>query len=157
MQYAYTDPEYKSWEEVIDTDGNTRDLTRTPFFFTPEHAFTATVSYGYPLNDGGTLRFSASASWQDDIWINSLQTISAIEQHPPEVRPALQQEDYWLVNATADWESIKDSNLDISLYVKNLTDEEYTVGGIQLYHTIGLSSKVYAEPRTYGMQVQYSF
>lgn len=156
LQYAYTDPEYKSWSEAIDAD-TTRDLSDTPFYFTPEHAFTGTLSYEYPLDDAGLLRFSTSASYQGDVWTASLQTIASIRAHPEEVRHALRQDAYWLVDASIDWERVMGSNVDISLWGKNLTNEEYTSGGVMLYHTLGLSTKVYMEPRTFGLQARYRF
>ena len=50
-----------------------------------------------------------------------------------------------------------DSGLDITAYVKNVSDEEYTLGGIQLYPTFGLTTKAFGEPRTYGVEVRYTF
>ena len=154
FQYAYTDPEYDSWTDPA----SGRDLSSTPFYFTPEHAFTVTALYTYPMQgNAGILDFGISASWQDDVWINSLNTIAEIEDTPREVRHAIQQEDYWLVNASVAWNDIMGSNVDVSAYVKNLTNTEYSVGGIQLYPSFGISTKVFGEPRTYGMQVRYRF
>ena len=52
----------------------------------------------------------------------------------------------------------------LQLYVKNVTDEEYTVGGIQLYQSaypqisaFGLVTKAYGEPRTFGVELRYNF
>lgn len=152
LQYAYTDPEYKSWED------NGVDVSDTPFFFTPEHAFTATISYRYPLQgDAGTLTLGASATWQDDIWLNALQTSAIIDSVPSSVHPALKQDDYWLVGLTLGWENVMGSNVDLTAYAKNLTDEEYAVGGVMLYHSLGLSTKVFGEPRNFGLQLRYQF
>jgi iron complex outermembrane receptor protein len=152
LQYAYTDPEYKSWED------NGVDVSNTPFFFTPEHAFTATISYRYPLQgDAGILTLGASATWQDEIWLNALQTSAIIDSVPSSIYPALKQEDYWLVGVTVGWENVMGSNVDLSAYAKNITDEEYAVGGVMLYHSMGLSTKVYGEPRSYGLQLRYQF
>lgn len=154
FQYAYTDPEYDAWMDPA----SGRDLSRTPFYFTPEHAFTATALYSYPMQgNAGILDFGISASWQDDVWINSLNTIAEIEYTPRDVRHAIQQEAYWLVNASMTWTDIMGSNLSVSTYVKNLTNEEYSLGGIQLYPSFGISTKVFGEPRTYGMQLRYRF
>jgi iron complex outermembrane receptor protein len=152
LQYAYTDPEYKSWED------NGVDVSDTPFFFTPEHAFTATISYRYPLEgNAGTLTMGASAAWQDDIWLNALQTSAIIDSVPRSIHPTLQQDDYWLFGLTLGWENMMGSNLDLSAYAKNVTDEEYAVGGVMLYHTLGLSTKAFGDPRSYGVQLRYQF
>jgi iron complex outermembrane receptor protein len=49
------------------------------------------------------------------------------------------------------------SGFDISAYVKNLTDKEYAVGGVQLYTTFGLTTKAYGDPRSYGVALRYKF
>lgn len=154
LQYAYTDPEYDSWVDPA----SGANLSKTPFYFTPKHAFTATAVYTYPLSGQmGFLDFGVSASWQDEVWINALNTITEIENTPRDVLHAVQQEAYWLVSASFTWNKVMDSNLDVSTYVKNLTNTEYSVGGIQLYPSFGISTKVFAEPRTYGIQVRYRF
>ncbi|GAB3104178.1 TonB-dependent receptor [Aestuariicella hydrocarbonica] len=154
LQYVYTDAEYAKWEEPA----SGKDLSDTPFYFTPEHAFTASVSYSYPLaNDTGVLRFSANAAYQDDVWLNALQTIELIDQTPANLRSSLQQDAFWLVGLSLGWDNVLGSKLDLSAYVKNLTDEEYALGGVMLYPTFGLSTKVYGEPRNYGMQLRYQF
>lgn len=153
FQYAYTDPEYKDWSDPA--TGN--DLSSTPFFFTPENAFTFSFDYTYPLADGGLIRLGGNASYQDDVWIAALQTSATIDTTPAAVQPSLRQDEYWLFGVNLGWEQVMGSNLDLSAYVKNLTDEEYTVGGLQLYHSLGLSTKVFGQPRTYGLQARYRF
>ncbi len=153
LKYAYTDPEYDEWTEPS-TGADNSDM---PFTFTPEHALSTVLSYTYPMEEAGLIRLTATASYQDDIWVNSLHDSGDLEAHPPSVRHALQQDSYWLASAKVDWEQVMNTNWDISLYGKNLTDEEYTVGGVMLYHSFGFSTKVFGEPRTYGMQARYRF
>lgn len=154
IQYAYTKPEYDQWRDP----STGHNLSGTPFAFTPKHSATATVSYEHPLDgDRGLMRFAVSASWQDDMWINPLQTSRDIAAMPRELHRILQQEAHWLVNLSLGWERIMGSNLDVTGYVKNLTNEEYTVGGVPLYPSLGISTKVFGEPRTYGFQLRYEF
>lgn len=154
LQYAYTDPEYDSWADPL----SGADLSGTPFSFTPKHKVTASLLYSYPLSgEAGVLDFGASIAWQDDIWLNSLQTSVHIDAHPAEVRSTLRQEAYWLVNTSATWRDVLGSSLDISAYAKNVTNQKYVTGGVFLYHSFGSTSKVFAEPRTYGMQIRYRF
>ncbi len=152
---AYNDPEYKEW---VDPATNA-DLSSTPFYFTPEFAGNVMVSYEAKLpSDLGSLNFSVNAAYTDDIWINALHTSVTIAQHPAAVRPLLKQEDYWLFDANIGWKEVGGTPLDLNLYIKNLTDEEYKVGGVQLYTgASGFISAAYGEPRTYGMQLRYNF
>ena len=154
ISYAYTTPKYSEWDEPA----TGADLSRTPFHFTPKHAGSALLSYAVPFG-GATeeLRFSANGSYRSGVWINNLQNILAIEATPLAVRPALRQEAYWLFDLGADWMSVMGSGFDILAYVKNVTDEEYSVGGVQLYPTFGLTTKAYGDPRTYGMALRYKF
>lgn len=154
FQYAYTDPEYDDWIDPV----SGVDLSRTPFHYTPRHALSATLMYSYPLpGERGVVDFATSAAWQDDVWINSLQDRAAIDATPRELHHTMQQEAYWLVNMSVGWSRIMGSELDVAAYLNNATNEEYAVGGIQLYSTFGLVTKVYAEPRTYGLQLRYRF
>lgn len=155
FSYTYIDPQYGSWTNPV----TGADLSDTPFFFTPTHAGNATLIYERPLaGDLGTLHFTANAAYTGKHWINALHTSEIIDQHPAEIRPLLQQEAYWLVNLSAGWRNIYDTNIDVLAFVRNLTDEEYKTGGVQLYTgASGFISAAYGEPRTYGVQVRYSF
>jgi outer membrane receptor protein involved in Fe transport len=110
------------------------------------------------------LLFAASASYRSHVWINALQTIAAIRRTPDSVLPFLQQAAYTLVDLNASWNRVMGSALDVAVYVKNVTDKEYAVGGIQLYESsyqaisrFGLVTKAYGEPRTFGAEVRYRF
>lgn len=155
LSYVYTDPKYKSWKDP--TTG--ADLSSTPFSFTPENAATITTAYVWPLGDAGALRFVAGANYQDDIWINSLHTSADVAAVPVNLRSTMQQSAYWLYDASVSWEEVMGGPIDLTAFVKNITDEEYAIGGIQLYHSasVGISTKVFGDPRTYGLQARYRF
>lgn len=155
LNYAFNKPKYESWIDPATGD----DLSGTPFYFTPKHSGSIMVTYDQPLAGGmGDLRFGFNAAYTDDIWISALQTSASIAQHPEAVRPLLRQESYWLLDANVGWQNIMDSNLDLSLYVKNLTDTEYKIGGLQLYTgASGFIGAAYGEPRTFGAQLRFEF
>ncbi|GFE79876.1 TonB-dependent receptor [Steroidobacter agaridevorans] len=160
LNYAYTKPEYDDWVDPFTGD----DLTDTPFHFTPEHAAAASLTYTVPMQGAGELRFSASASYRSHVWINSLQTIQAIRRTPASVLPFMQQDAYTLLDLSAGWTGVMGSSFDISAYVKNVADKEYSLGGIQLYESarpdirpFGIVTKAYGEPRTYGVELRYNF
>jgi iron complex outermembrane receptor protein len=173
LNYAFTNPKYKSWTEIgsdpipgtSPAAYPTVDLSATPFPFTPKHSASATLQYSVPLGRASEeLLFSASASYRSNVWINSLQTIAAIRRTPDSILPFLQQSAYTLVDLNASWNGVMRSALDIAVYVKNVTDKEYAVGGIQLYESsyqaisrFGLVTKAFGEPRTFGAEVRYRF
>lgn len=162
FNYAYTRPKYENWEEDgIDTITKLPtkvDQSGTPFYFTPRHSGSATLSYTQPLGgDAGVLLFAASGSYKSDMWISALLKDTAIKAHPENIRPLLQQEAYWLLDLSSNWSGVMGSKFDIAAYVKNVTDEEYAVGGVQLYTSFGIIGRAYGEPRTYGLQLRYKF
>ena len=155
LNFVYNDPKYNDW---VDPATNT-DLSSTPFFFTPKYAGNIMMSYEVPLSSNmGSLHFSTNAAYTDDIWINALHTNVTIAQHPAAILPLLKQDGYWLVDANLGWKQIGGTNFDLNFYVKNLTDTEYKVGGVQLYSgASGFISAAFGEPRTYGAQLRYRF
>ena len=156
LSYAYVKPDYGSYVDPATGD----DLSDTPFHFTPRHSGNVRMTLEAPISggDAGSFRFIANASWQDDIWINSLHTSTIIAQHPAAILPLLQQEDYWLVDLSAGWDNIGGSGFDVSAYVRNVFDKEYKVGGIQLYTgATGYIAAAFGKPRTAGVQVRYHY
>jgi iron complex outermembrane receptor protein len=177
LNYAFTNPKYKNWTEVgsdpidplaVVKTYPTVDLSSTPFHFTPKHSASGTVTYTVPLATAGEeLSFSASASYRSHVYINALQTSAAIDrirQFEPQVLPLIQQAGYTTYDLNAAWKSVGGTPLDISTYVKNATNKEYVVGGIQLYESayvsvsrIGILANAYGEPRTFGAELRYHF
>jgi iron complex outermembrane receptor protein len=155
LAYTYIDPQYGEWTNPV----SGADLSDTPFFFTPSHSGNGTLIYERPLEgDLGTLHFTGNVAYTGRHWINALHTSEIIAQHPPEILPLLQQEEYLLVNASVGWRDIHGTNIDLMAFVRNLTDERYKTGGVQLYTgASGFITAAYGEPRTYGLQARYSF
>lgn len=50
-----------------------------------------------------------------------------------------------------------DSQFSAVLFGKNLTNEEYFVGGMTLAPALGHNAAAVGEPRTYGVEVSYRF
>lgn len=154
LNYAYVLPTYGSW-----TDPRTgADQSKTPFYFTPKHSGSATLSYTQPLGgDVGALTYTATAAYKGDQWISPLLNRSAINATPDNIKPLLQQDAYWLLDLSTSWLNVMGSKLDVTAYMKNVTDREYAVGGLQLYSTFGVLARAYGDPRTYGVQLRYQF
>lgn len=152
--YAYNDPSYEEW-----VDPATRaDLSGTPFFFTPKHSGNALATVTVPLGGGMEAFFTGNAAYVGEQWINPLHTSVIIAQHPVSVRPLLKQDAYWQVDLSAGLRNIGGKPIDLNFYVRNLTDERFTVGGIQLYTgASGFIVAAYSPPRTYGAQLRFRF
>ena len=156
FSYSYIKPEYQDFFE--DTVAGPVDVSDTPFQFTPRHSVAIRGTFEQQLGNFAELRFIANASWQDDVWINPLHTQRIIDQHPDALLPLLQQEDYWVVDASLALDNIAGTTIDVQGYVKNVFDKEYKIGGLQLYTgSAGYINAQYGRPREAGVQVRFQF
>jgi len=64
---------------------------------------------------------------------------------------------YRLLNARAEWNDISATGISASLYVSNLTDKKYYVGGFPLGAVTGSNGTLPGTPRTYGVEVSVKF
>jgi len=70
--------------------------------------------------------------------------------------PQAEQESYWVSNARLGFRS-EDERLNVALWVKNLADEEYTTLRLNLASTFNTTYNHRGRPRTYGLELSYSF
>ncbi len=53
------------------------------------------------------------------------------------------------------WNNVLTYPVDVSLFVNNVTDAVYRIGGIPVYNTVGFASFFYGEPQMYGARLKY--
>ena len=115
---------------------------------TPEWNGNLTLSYAQPLSAGwGSLLATLTGSYRDSYHMFEFEN------------PLLDQtEDYTLVDASVAWTSANDK-LTLQLTGRNLTDEEYKIGGYQfLGATFGnIVNSFYGPPRTFSLSASYRF
>jgi iron complex outermembrane recepter protein len=117
------------------------------FFDVPLHEGMASARLHLPIDSSyGALSLMASLFHRGPTH-NDQNAVSPFSMVPA----------YDLVNYQLDWREVMGTALDASLYVKNATDELYSLGGSDLYNTIGVVMHLYGEPRTYGVQLRYRF
>lgn len=153
--FGYIDSDFK---EVFDTDPDTGlEFDKSDSFSisnTPEYTFNLGANYTIASSVGDFI-VNASYYYRDDYVLfeeNSLLT----------------QEGYGLTNVSVVWYS-NDGNWNAGLHVKNLTDEEYMIGGYQFVTPLddgsfapGLGGDntligYYGDPRTVSLTVGYQF
>lgn len=101
--------------------------------------------YTLPLPDSvGRIALQANWNWQDDSGDFNLPVGG--------LTPS-----FGLLNASLTWDGIGGTPLDATLYVSNLTNELYVVGGTGAYTLFGTNGTRYGEPRMYGIRLRYSF
>jgi iron complex outermembrane receptor protein len=142
--YAYIDAEYDEWDGT-NALGAPADLSANKFNGVPLNSGSVTVRYRLPFIDValGDVYVQGNAYHQSKTALWDTQDL-----------PGSTQDGYWLYNARIDWENVMGQPLDISLWGKNLADEEYFVGALV---TGGFSTGYIADPKTYGIEAKYKF
>ena len=134
--YAWLDAEYKSYL-LGDDDFKGNSLPKGA-----EHSFYLRSSYIIPMNGGAEIDLVVSYAYSGDYYYESANT-------------AISREDnYGLVDASVNWRSA-DAAWDVSLWAKNLNDEEYRVHTI-VSNVLG-TVDIWAPPRTFGLTASYAF
>jgi iron complex outermembrane recepter protein len=64
---------------------------------------------------------------------------------------------YDVTNVRADLNSVANWNLDLSVFVTNVTDEDYALGSAAASTALGIGSYIYAPPRLWGVEARYRF
>jgi len=112
--------------------------------FSPRHSVTAGVDYILPVPaDWGTLSFGGTYTFISE-QISTEGTEGVLPSHR-------------LVNLNVGWKQIMTSAFDASLFVTNVTDEEYATYVPGFYDQLGMEFHVVGEPRMWGARVKYNF
>ncbi len=113
----------------------------------PKHSINLSAAYTHDIAAGGALAVSGGYTYQSKVTFSD----SNVSQ------PIVFQKGYGLVDARAGWNHVAGSNIDVNLFAKNLTNKAYAVDKQDQRGIFGLFSTVYADPRTYGVEVRFSF
>lgn len=134
---------------------------------TPKNIVTASATYDWPVtSDVGYISSTVSYSWRDDTETHDSPTVictlepdgECLRQNITEDFTEFDQIDsYDLVNFSTAWNSVMGSNFDLRLWIKNVTDEEYTVFSNNQLPQFGYSVYIWGEPRTWGLNLRYNF
>lgn len=161
VSYAYTDAKYGEFLDYSRRDPQTNAPTLQGgriFPFTPKHKLNVGATLTLPL-DESVGRVQASMNWahKSSIILGLVPFItlpSGVNVFDGESRQGPTD----TIDARIDWKEILGSQLDLGLYVTNLTDATYKVGGASLINSsLGLNQRIYNEPRMYGATLRYAF
>ena len=111
--------------------------------YAPEIQASGLVRYEWPIANG-SLHFQANFSYSDDYFYN-LRNFDADKY-----------DSYVKIGAGFGW-SNPDKNVNVSLDVRNLTDERIGIQGFDLATLCGCNEVSYQPPRWIGLSVNYSF
>jgi outer membrane receptor protein involved in Fe transport len=155
---GWTDAEFDEYQSFTVVSGtpvpiDLADLAH--FQNTPEWNGNVALTYVQPLAAGwGSLASMVSASYRDSYYMFEFD------------RPLIDQTtDYTLLDASITWTSASDKPR-VQLAGRNLTDEEYKIGGYDFYTGYSAATQAlygnvvnsfYGPPRTYSLSASYRF
>jgi iron complex outermembrane recepter protein len=138
--YGYLSTKYDSFETFLGNGtGNT-------FAQAPKDTAHLSATYEHALPTG---KLVANASYS---------YISAVNFADINIgEPGDRWGGYGLANLRLGWNDIGASHVDIAGYVKNLTNKIYALNASDDTAEFGFVSRQYGDPRTFGVEVRYSF
>lgn len=140
--YALTDAKYTKFVDVA----TGKLVTGQPFPFLAKHRLNIGANYTVPLSESwGELALGAN-------WTYSSSYSLSVFDEPFGVENGYNQLDLRL-----DWKNFNDRDVSIGVFVNNVTDELYKIGGNPIYSVLGTTAVLYNEPRTWGLQLRYAF
>ena len=135
--------------------GGEVDVGGNSFPYAPEITLNAGFEWDIAQVGAGLLTLHADASYTDDFRYDSFG------KYTRGPLPAVASghfadggDSYWLFNGRLSWET---DQLSVSLWGKNLGNEEYYPFGISIEGLFANGYRVIGPPRTYGMELRYSF
>lgn len=147
------------YDEFVDRQGNNPDgtprvldLTGNTLPNAPDFKFNLGVEYDIELGNGQLLTLNGQISHQDDVFFTQFN------------EPVVGQDSFTLVDGRVAYQV--NENLEVALFGRNLTDEEYFQNVVRFTSTsdairdpLGIGNALgYPAPgRTYGLQAMYRF
>ncbi|KEQ11788.1 TonB-dependent receptor [Endozoicomonas numazuensis] len=148
LNYGYLDPKYDSFK---DQAGNElKDVNKFPY--APKTKISAGLEYKQSLG------FAHLVGRLDYSWVDKYYVY-----HEPATAELTKSGDYRLWNARIALEDIQvgtDESIEVAIWGKNLTNEEYRVNGVPVADQNGNfvgAANYYGDPRSYGIDVAYRF
>ncbi len=165
LSYAHSDAKYNKFV-VLKPDGTVLlDYTNSPFAGAPRHTVAGNIRMQLPIAERAGRVFaqfsgsyvSSTVTADGDPSFNGSPTTTAPDGTPPlTVRANSIVRAYHTFDARLDWEGAMGTGLDLSVWVRNLTDEQYFPGG-QYVSGLGYNVRNPGTPRTFGFQARYAF
>ncbi|MFN8625227.1 MAG: TonB-dependent receptor [Candidatus Binatia bacterium] len=157
LGYTFVAPTYTNWTDLVVDPVTGQILGREnvgekrSFPYTPNHQISTGLTYTAPPTNTGTFAAHIDVYWQDQVYFT-----------PINETPGAQANKGWayaVLNGRLAYNGIplQKGSLDIAVYGRNILDRKYRVHGLDLGPGLGLAQNAYGDPRTFGIQLTYSF
>jgi len=141
LGYALTDAAYNQ-----PTVAGVAPFVFRRFPFLPKNKADITVMYDI-VNDDTLGKMTLSGTWN---YVGQHYIDGDTPTDPRGVQPG-----FSLFNARYTWKDIMNSNVDMSLYMDNVLDKLYYMGGVDIYAALGALMGDYGPPRMFGVQLTW--
>lgn len=161
----FMDAKYTRFGLFNAATGNTDDISNWMMGSTPEFKFGATARYTWDLGSevGELVLFGnyyyTDGYLSDDFNIPLANAAGVVLDFSVIDTVAMDRfliKSYGLADFRLDWKSVMGSGFDAGVFVKNAFDKEYDVAAAQVGGR-GLMVRAAGEPRTWGVEMRYSF
>jgi iron complex outermembrane receptor protein len=139
------DSEYDKFNCNRDNSAATPDVDCTDFDVkrTPKTTASLGATYNVPVSSfGGSMDLNANATYTDSFYNDIINSDSS------------EHEEVTLLNASVSYTS-SEEKFRVSLFGRNLTDEEYQTSGLSVADLWNFST--YGNPLTYGVELEVKF
>jgi iron complex outermembrane receptor protein len=136
---GFTDAKYLSI-----TDPRAQITTANRFVDTPKWNMSGGVQYELDLGAHGSLLSRVDATYRTKVAKDAINT------------PQIVQHAYGTVNARITYRN-PSKDLQLALFVTNLTDKAYLVSGFSSLPALGIVNGIYARPREWGLSLKKTF
>lgn len=159
LSYSYIDAEYDEWDEYDEATDSFVDRSYRDFTWIPESSLTSGARWELPVNENlGVIALSVHYYYQDEVAVATDQTPYDIPGvNNAQLNDTIYEDSYQVWDLRMDWLEVAQSDFDLAVWGRNLGDEEYGVGGLNVLDSLGWASNVYGAPRTWGASVRYRF
>lgn len=164
LSYAYLHGDFEEYPELCAPadPGNCIQLVdHAKRGQSPDNQVNLYADYLFAQTSFGELTGFVNINWQDEFYETAVwsELVGRGADAVPAVRDHVVMDDRTVVDARLSLENIAlgDGTLRVSLWGKNLFDEDYPVMAINFGGSVGLITENYGDPRTYGLEVAYEF
>ena len=156
LSYTYINGDF---EEFPDTCANNQCIDGSAAAKrgnSPSNKVTASMDYTFAHTGIGNFNLFVDANWQDT-W-EQVSLSPSILGGTPILYTNSSMDARTIINTRLSLSEIpvETGDLMVSLWVNNLTDDDYPSYGVN-FQGLGLITEQYGAPRTFGMEVRYSY
>ena len=157
LSYTYINGDYDEYPDVCGVTACLSGVEYAERSQSPDNQINFTANYVFARTTLGELTGFIGINWQDVWYENSIWT-EVYASGEPVVHPFLGMDERTLINARLSLEEVEmgGGKLRVSLWGENLTDDDYSITGIN-FGGLAIITEGYGAPRTWGVEFAYEY